>query len=97
MELNQIFSYLVLGICATHVVWMASAQITTWWDVRKKNRPQTATHAEPIQQRSDWYVFFRCADLLGPDPGKKGNDTARENKTQTTQKKPRPQIRQNAH
>jgi hypothetical protein len=97
MELSQIFSFLVLGICATHVVWMASAQITSWWDIRKKSRPQTVLKSGPQQQRSDWYVFFNCADLLGPDPGKKVTDSARENKTQTTQKKPRPQIRQNAH
>jgi hypothetical protein len=95
MELSQVFTFLVLGICATHVVWMASAQITAWWDIRKKSRPRTLLNAGPIQQRSDWYVFFSCSDLLGPDPVKKNTDAV--NETQTAQKRSRPQIRPSAH
>lgn len=97
MEMSQVFTFLVLGICAIHLVWMANAQISAWWDVRKKNRPRTALNGEPIQQRSDWYVFFSCADLLGPDPVKKNSGTVKENKTQTAQKKARPQIRPSAY
>ena len=60
MELSQIFSFLVLGICATHLVWMAGAQITSWWDVRKNSRSLDTATAKP-RQRSDWYVFFSCS------------------------------------
>lgn len=99
MEMSQFFAYLVLGICATHLVWTAGTQITTWWNVRKNNNrsENTALHAKPIQQRSDWYVFFRCSDLVGPDPVSKKIAPPSENRAQKPQKNPRPQIRPTAH
>lgn len=95
MELTQIFSFLVLGICATHLVWMAGAQITSWWDVRKNSRAQDTATTKP-RQRSDWYVFFRCSDLLGPDQVKKATGSSKEKRTQTPQKPQRPQLRPSA-
>lgn len=93
MEMNQYFTYLVLGVCATHIVWAASAQISAWRDVRKRNQPRTAINSGPIRQRGDWYVFFSCADLVGPDPVEKRSASVKENRTQTPQKYPRPQTR----
>lgn len=96
MELSQIFSFLVLGICATHVVWMAGTRITSWWDVRKNRRsPDTAT-TKP-RQRNDWYVFFSCSDLVGPDPVKKTTGADKEKSTRTPQKPQRPQLRPSAY
>ena len=98
MELSQYFTFLVLGISITHLVWQASEHIGSWWDVRRNHRSQsTAVNAGPVQQRSDWYVFFKCSDLVGPDPAKKSPASFKENRTQAPQKDPRPQIRQNAH
>ena len=93
MELSQIFSFLVLGICATHLVWMAGARITSWRDVRKNSRSQTTTKPS---QRSDWYVFFQCSDLLGPDPAKKTTGSSKEKRAQTPQRPQRPQLRPSA-
>ena len=92
MELSQSFLFLVLGIGATHLVWMAGARITSWWDIRKKSQALDTATTKP-GQRSDWYVFFSCADLLGPTPIK---NPSKEKRTQVPQKPPRPQPRPSA-
>ncbi len=97
MELTQVFTFMVLGICATHLVWMASAQITHWLDVRKTSRPQNAaTNQKTVQQRNDWYVFFSYSALVGSDQVKKGTASVKENKTQKSLENPRPQRRPRA-
>jgi hypothetical protein len=97
MELTQVFTFMVLGICAAHLVWMASAQITHWLDVRKASRPQNAaTNQKPVQQRSDWYAFFSCSALVGSDQVKKGAVSIKENKTQKALENPHPQKRPRA-
>jgi hypothetical protein len=97
MEMTQLFTFLVLGICATHLVWTAGAQITSWWDARHNNQARnTAITARPVQQRGDWYVFFNCSDLLGPDPVKKNPGSVKEDKTLVQKKNQRPQIRPSA-
>ena len=97
MELSQYFTALVLGTCVTHLLWTASAHISHWLDVRRNSRSQkTSVNAEPIQERSDWYVFFNCADLIGPDPAKKTTASVKEIRAQTPQKNPRPLARPSA-
>jgi hypothetical protein len=89
MEMSQLFTVCVLGICATHLVWTAAAHIGTWLGANKKN----ALHAGARQERSDWYVFFSCADLIGPEPKKTSRDTFRDDRPQVSKKDSRPQIR----
>jgi hypothetical protein len=97
MELSQYFTALVLGTCVTHLLWTASAHISAWRDVRKNSRSQkTSVNAEPIQERGDWYVFFSCADLLGPDRVKKSTASVKEIRPQTPRKNPRPLARPSA-
>ena len=97
MELTQVFTFMVLGIGATHLVWMASAQITHWLNVRNTGRPQdAATNQKPVQQRNDWYVFFSYSALVGSDQVKKRTVSVKENKTQKPLKDPRPQRRPRA-
>jgi hypothetical protein len=97
MEQSQYFTYLVLGISVTHLIWQAGEHIGSWWDIRKDNRSRnTAVNQGQVQQRSDWYAFFHCSDLYGPDPIKKGPASVEESRTGTPRKSPRPQIRPNA-
>jgi hypothetical protein len=97
MEMTQLFTFLVLGICATHIVWSASAQIANWWGARRDSRSRNTALAGPVRQRDDWYVFFNCSDLVGPDPIKKNTISANQNRAQKQQKNPRPQIRPSAN
>jgi len=94
MEINQYFASLVIGIGAIHLVWTACTQISARWNVHKNDRTQnTAVHAETTQQRNDWYVFFHCSDLYGPDTVTKSTASVKENRSHTAQKNPRLQIR----
>lgn len=74
MEARLYFSAFVLIMCAVHLVWTASARINDWWqkNVALSNKKiATAENSNPIlqkeqaPQRSDWYVFFHCSDLVG--------------------------------
>jgi hypothetical protein len=97
MELSQLFTFLVVGIGATHLVWMASTQITAWRDVRKNSRSRgTAIKEKPIRQRNDWYVFFSCSALVGLDQIGKGNASIKENRQQLSEKNHKSQSRPRA-
>lgn len=77
MEARLYFSAFVLIMCAVHLVWTASARISAWW---QKNVPLAnkkiaiaengagILRKEQVVQRSDWYAFFHCSDLVGRDP-----------------------------
>ena len=99
MELSQLFTLLVVGIGATHLVLMAGAQIGAWRDVRKNSRSQgTAMKENPIRQRDDWYVFFSCSALVGPDRIEKGKAATKEDRPQNStttrpaQRRPRARL-----
>lgn len=89
MESSQLFSLFVLTMCAVHAVWTASASLNTWWN-KNVSRPKQQVGAVrntdgPLReaqapQRSDWYAFFHCSDLVGKDPapGKAPADTRNE-------------------
>ena len=75
MEPAQYFSLLVLLVCVIHIIAGIGARI-------QSRRPLSARGAAPATkgslaaaapQRSDWYVFFHCSDLVGKEkePAKK--------------------------
>lgn len=72
MEPTMLFAEFVLGMCAVHLISQSSEQIAKWW---ARNRPEHASAEKNV--RDDWYVFFRCSDLWGKDPGKKLNQTTK--------------------
>lgn len=74
MEARLYFSAFVLIMCAVHLVWTASARINDWWQKniplskRKIGIAENGTgilRKEQAPQRSDWYAFFHCSDLVG--------------------------------
>lgn len=93
MESLQIFTVAVLAVCAIHLVSTISARIFPWWEetVRRKDSSFKSSKTAssridllqeiPIPQRSDWYVFFHCADLVGREPQKKMNPRVRLDRT----------------
>lgn len=80
MESTQLFSLFILSVIAIHLAATTGVRIKSWWQrlVAGRNRSQrpfvkvgvgvdllAKTHT---QQRSDWYVFFHCSDLVGKEP-----------------------------
>jgi hypothetical protein len=96
METNLYFSVLVLTTCALHLGWTASGWLNGWW---KKNvaaskkpaaRPADSDgllSRKPARQRSDWYAFFHCADLVGKDPVINKTSAVNNNKAVSDQKR----------
>lgn len=90
MALNLYFSAFVLTMCAIDLVWTASARINTWWNKNVPLSHKTAAVAEGREgrvhraqapQRSDWYAFFHCSDLVGREPLRRDTDLGPENRT----------------
>ena len=88
MEPSILFAQLVLGLCAIHLISRSSEHIAKWW---AKNRPENTPAKKVI--RDDWYVFFRCSDLWGKDPGKKMNQTTKFADKAQTRRDKRPAAR----
>ncbi len=96
MEMNLYFSALVVTTCALHLGGTASAWLNTWW---KKNVPLSRNRAaraaesngllqtKPAPQRSDWYAFFHCADLIGGEPETRRMPAVNHHKVVSEQKK----------
>ena len=77
MELNTYFSMLVLSICTMHLASKIDDQIFMRWRpfelvrnflYKSAARYYTPASSATKKQRSDWYVFFHCADLVGKEP-----------------------------
>lgn len=98
MEASQYFSIGVLTICVIHLAATAWEGINAWWNeiVQRKNlvggvamkstrRADTASET-PVQQRSDWYAFFHCSDLVGPEAPPKNASSAKPDRTAQLQK-----------
>ncbi|MFH0782599.1 MAG: hypothetical protein V2B20_11720 [Pseudomonadota bacterium] len=70
MEPSILFAEFILGMCAIHLIGMASDHVAQW---RAKSSPrQRTTSGDLVKKalRSDWYVFFSCSDLYGKEPKK---------------------------
>lgn len=80
MELNQYFSVFILAMCAVDLIATASARISRRWRTYT-HQPEGAMamaaagevslHGQR-PQRSDWYAFFHCSDLVGREPVNQG-------------------------
>ncbi len=80
MESIEIFTAAILIIGALHFVVTVGTRVSLWWNetisgehVSAKGTDAASTliaqvSASPRQQRSDWYAFFHCSDLLGLVP-----------------------------
>ena len=88
MEPTTLFAEFVLGMCAVHLISQSSEHIAKWW---AKKHPEHASAKKVI--RDDWYVFFRCSDLWGKDPGKKLNQTINSADKAPTRRDSRPAAR----
>ncbi len=64
MEPIEIFAAGVLTICALHLASAISVHTESWW---RKIAGAKKTVTARTGQRSDWYAFFHCADLVGPE------------------------------
>lgn len=70
MEPIEIFAASVLTICTLHLASAVGVHIESWW---RKVSGATKTVTARTGQRSDWYAFFHCADLVGPDSPRTGS------------------------
>jgi hypothetical protein len=77
MEPSTLFAEFVLGMCAIHLIRQTSDQVLKWWAKSHPQQGKAVANAGQKVERSDWYVFFSCADLLGKEP-KKVQDQARK-------------------
>jgi|GEM_PF-1870592 len=85
MESNQYFTVFILSVCAIHLAVTTGVRMQSWWQafVAGRHRPQRpliqAARGVGLlaktnkQQRSDWYVFFHCTDLVGKEPSPKSD------------------------
>lgn len=64
MEPIEIFAAGVLTICILHLASAIGVRIEPWW---RKVSGAGKTVPDRAEQRGDWYAFFHCADLVGPD------------------------------
>ncbi len=64
MESSELFALGVLAICLMEIATKAGVRMQSWWNKRAgRQKPTPPMHSG----RDDWYVFFHCADLVGPD------------------------------
>ena len=80
MESKEIFSAAILIVGALHFIVTVGVRLSLWWNetISREHALAKATDAASTsiaqvsastrQQRSDWYVFFHCSDLIGPVP-----------------------------
>lgn len=66
MELHHYFLGLIGSVSVIHLLTVASQCIGK---LQMKGQPLAGYRPESAGKRSDWYVFFHCADLLGKEEG----------------------------
>ena len=102
MESNQYFSVVILSVCAIHLAATAGVRMQGWWQAfiagrHRLQRPPVQVARGGVsfvakihqQQRSDWYVFFHCAELVGKEPSPKSDfHSSRERLVPPTKKVP---------
>lgn len=90
MESLQLFSELLLTVCAIHLIFSTKEMISGWMD-KNQDKDTALAKGKSTPIYFDWYVFFDPADLLG----KKSQSTpARQsrNHSRTKRQDSRPQI-----
>jgi len=65
MEPIELFAAGVLTVCALHLATVVGTRLESWW---QKTTGKKKTADTTVRQRSDWYAFFHCADLVGREP-----------------------------
>lgn len=80
MESTQYFSIVVLVICAIHLAVTIGGRVASAWQalvaggqpsqrmLGQSGKGVSMSATPHKHQRSDWYVFFHCADLVGKEP-----------------------------
>lgn len=94
MEPIEIFAAGVLTICILHLASAIGVRIESWWRKVSGARKTVAGQAE---QRSDWYAFFHCADLVGPDSPAAGTAQPHRRERSAMKKRSTPDRRARAN
>lgn len=81
MDWNQYFSFFILSVIAMHLAATIGGYLQSWWQELTigKHTGQSVRDTDRLglsakmsgKQRSDWYVFFHCSDLVGKEPAEK--------------------------
>jgi len=96
MEPIEMFAAAVLTVCVIHLAAVAGTGLQSWW---RKTNGRRKTADTIVRQRSDWYAFFHCADLVGREPEAKngtgvGSRTGVTGRTRTPAgRRPAPRLR----
>ena len=93
MEPIELFATGVLTVCGIHLASVAGTRLESWW-LKTAGRKKPA--ASTGKQRSDWYAFFHCADLVGKEPTPKNGGPGIGHKTGVVGKKAAPAGRRAA-
>jgi hypothetical protein len=88
MEPIMLFSTLVLAVAAMHLISQSVEAL------RGKNRNLRTgkEKSSNTTKRSDWYMFFKLSDLLGPDKIEPKSVTQTPQKTTTPQRRPEKRL-----
>ncbi|WP_143005427.1 hypothetical protein [Desulforhopalus singaporensis] len=70
MESGTFFAILVISVGALHLVWRAAAFAGKYFTRQHADRTRAR---EKNIKRDDWYVFFNCSQLTGPDADDKNS------------------------
>ncbi len=93
MEPIELFATAVLTICGIHLASTAGTRLDSWWRKTAGRRKTTDTI---VRQRSDWYAFFHCADLVGREPEAKNGTAGVNSRTGVTGRTRTPAVRRPA-
>lgn len=93
MEPSILFAEFILGMCAVHLVGMASENVAKWRARSSSGHRTTSGDLVKKTIRSDWYVFFSCSDLYGKEPKKKQSQTVKPADKVRSSRDQRPTLR----
>ena len=93
MEPIELFAASVLTVCVIHLATVAGTRLESWWRKTTGYRKPAVTGN---RQRSDWYAFFHCADLVGKEPSPRNHTSDSSTKTGVAGKTKAPAGRRTA-
>ncbi|MBV5317528.1 MAG: hypothetical protein JZU50_06940 [Desulfobulbaceae bacterium] len=67
MEMTTYFTGMILSVCAIHMASVTVSYVHKLW--AKYSGGEKRVNDQSLE-RSDWYVFFHCSDLLGVEQQK---------------------------